>query len=63
MFRSRLGDAVAAVHGLDHGVAGGGEKIAQDGAQIFLVLDDEDALAHGARVARSTCRAPSRFGP
>src|SRR5262249_23547794 len=47
----RLGDTLSAVNGLDHGVAGGGEKIAQDGAQILLVLDNKNALAHAAPTA------------
>src|SRR5262245_53535657 len=43
---ARLGHAVRAVHGLDHNVTGGGEKIPEDGAEIFLVLDDQNALRH-----------------
>jgi len=36
------------VHGLDDGVTGGGEEIAQDDAQILLVLDDKNAFTHAA---------------
>src|SRR5262249_10940072 len=56
-FRSRLGDTLSTINGLDHGVAGGGEEIAQDGAQILLVLDDKNAppthAAPAAAVART----------
>ena len=41
-------DALLAVDGLDQLVAGAGQQVAQDGAVVLLVLDDEDALAHAA---------------
>src|SRR5262245_12693173 len=50
-FRGRLGDALGSIHGLDHGVARSGEEIAQDGAQIFLVLHNKNSFTHGAPAA------------
>jgi hypothetical protein len=51
--RSGRSDAALATlsapsHGLDPGVAGGGEEMAQVGAQILLVLDDKNSFAHVA---------------
>src|SRR5215467_7435869 len=50
-FRGRLDDALGAIHGLDYGITGCGEEIAQDSAQILLVLDDKNALPHVAPAA------------
>src|SRR6202035_5883859 len=46
-FRLRRGYTCFAVAGFAHGVAGAGEKIAQDLAVVFLILNDENPLAHG----------------
>src|SRR5262245_47786683 len=51
VFQARLDDALSAIHGLDHGVSGSGEEIAQDGSQVLLVLDDKNAFAHAALAA------------
>jgi hypothetical protein len=36
------------VCGLVHFVARSGEEVAQNAAQVFLILDDEDAFGHAA---------------
>src|SRR5262249_2960336 len=40
--------ALLPVRGLDQLITGRAQNITQDGTVIFLVFDDEDALAHGA---------------
>jgi hypothetical protein len=43
-----LGDTGFPIRGLDDGVTGASEEVAKHATQVFLVVDDEDALAHGA---------------
>jgi hypothetical protein len=42
-----LGDALDTIDGLDDGIAGGREEIAQNSTQILLILEDENTLRHG----------------
>src|SRR5262245_44524812 len=42
-----LGDPCLAISGLDDGVTGPAEEVAEHATQVFLVLDHKDALAHG----------------
>jgi hypothetical protein len=42
-FGSRLGDALGALNGRNHGIPRGGRAIAPDGAQVLLVLDNQNA--------------------
>ena len=51
VFRSRPGDALSAVHGLDHRIPGRGELIAQNGAQILLIFGDKNAFHYAAPLA------------
>ena len=41
-----FGYAVSSVRSLDNRIARAAEEVAQDTAQVFLVVDNEDALAH-----------------
>src|SRR4029453_8757446 len=43
-----------------HNVTRAGQEITQDAAQVFLVLDDENALAGHGRTPRSGARIGSR---
>src|SRR5262249_35443910 len=53
-----LGHPIATIDGLEDVVARSAKKVAQDAAQVFLVLNDKDALAHGA-VFRNSARVGS----
>jgi hypothetical protein len=59
-----LGDALSAIHGVDCSVSGSGKEIAQDGAQILLVLDDKNALhAAPATAAERTGSSMQKVEP
>src|ERR1051326_4728262 len=50
----RDGERVLAVLGLDHLVSGAAEQIAQDLPIVLLILDHQDALAHGTSACCAT---------
>src|SRR5262245_3178805 len=53
-----FGDPGLSISRLDDGIARAREEIAEHAAQVFLVLDDENALAHGA-LFRNSARVGS----
>src|SRR6266487_1527142 len=52
--RRRRSNSVLAVHGFDDLEIGTGEQIPQDLPIVFLILNDQDALAHGCPTCTST---------
>src|SRR5262249_28877132 len=54
-------DALLPVRGLDQLIAGGAQKVAQDGAVVLLVFDDKDALAHAAPLRSSVLTGNSTW--